>query len=474
MNNREITFFLNDRLVCTQKPAGSALIDFIRSDHHLTGTRIGCREGDCGACTVLLGRLEGWRVRYRSVASCLYPLADAAACHVITIEGLNRAELTPVQQVFVSEGASQCGFCTPGLVLSLTGFLLNSKTLSLEEALCAIEGNLCRCTGYMSIRRALDRLLLELRQRLEAAADRLLALIDLGVLPAYFTAMPPKLEDLTRRESEALSQGSALIVAGATDLAVQRGPELSGMELKFLSRQQELSSIWSDSKRIFIGAAVTVSDLMESDLLHRAWPSLRNALFLVSSEQIRNRATVGGNIVNASPIGDLSVILLALDATIGLRLHETLREMKLRDFFIAYKKTALGRSELLTWVSIPVRPEGALFHFEKVSRRRLQDIASVNSAMTLDMSGERIRIAHVSAGGVAAIPLYLEGVSKVISGQDVSVELVRNAMDQAEKEISPISDVRGSARYKRILLRRLLFAHFLELFPNRISAGDLS
>jgi xanthine dehydrogenase small subunit len=480
--DKEIVFILNDRQVRTALPAGTALVDFIRDDQRLTGTRVGCREGDCGACTVLLGTLEAGGVRYRSVASCLFPLADAAGCHVVTIEGLNGVDLNPVQRAMVSEGASQCGFCTPGLVVSLSGFLLNDARLQDDDAVTAIEGNVCRCTGYTSIRRASERLLRELRPPLLAAPDRLQALVGLGVFPGFFPAVAERLRALAatgpegpRRGSSALpaKKTAALVMAGGTDLYVQRGPELPETELRLLSRRDGFAAIWPGPGRIFIGAAATVTAMMESPVLSAAMPWLSGCLRRVSSTQVRNRATVGGNIANASPIGDLSVIFLALDAAIGLRLGAKAREIRLRDFFLGYKQLALRPGEVAAWVSVPVASDGWRFHFEKVARRKFQDIASVNSAVGLQLQGERIVTAHAAAGGVAPVPLYLGKASALLANRDVSPALVREFVAAAEREISPISDVRGSAAYKKSLLRRLLFAHFLELFPERIASGDL-
>ncbi len=469
---QEIVFILNDREVRSTLPPGTALVDFIRDDQRLTGTRIGCREGDCGACTVLLGTPGADGPRYRAVVSCLFPLGDAAGCHVVTVEGLNAADLTPVQQAIVSEGASQCGFCTPGLVVSLSGFLLNDAGLLDDDAVTAIEGNVCRCTGYASIRRAVERLLRELRPRLLPAVDRLQALVGLGVFPAYFSTIPQRLQALPPVATPA-KKGAALVVAGGTDLFVQRGPELAEQDLRLLSRRAELAAIWPDAERVFIGAAATVADMMESPLLAASLPWLAGPLRLISSAQVRNRATVGGNIVNASPIGDLSVILLACDAAIGLRLGARTRTMKLREFFLDYKQLALRPGETAAWVSVPTGDDGWRFHFEKVARRKHQDIASVNSAIRLRLDDGRIIAAHVAAGGVAPVPLVLRNAAALLPGREVTPALVREFLAAADREIAPISDVRGSAAYKRALLRRLLFAHFLELFPDRFAAGDL-
>jgi xanthine dehydrogenase small subunit len=472
---REIAFILNDADVRTGVPPGTVLLDFIRRDRRLTGTREGCREGDCGACTILLGGTEQGRVRYRSVVSCLLPLGEAEKRHVVTIEGLNGGELTPIQQALVSEGASQCGFCTPGIVVSLTAFLLNSRGLQSEEAITAIQGNVCRCTGYTSVRRAVDRLLRELRPPLQGVPDRVKALIGLGVLPAYFAGIVPRLLALgeAKPAKPPAKKTDAVVLGGGTDLYVQRGYELPDRELLLISRQTGYAGIWPGPDRIFIGGATTMEDIRNSPLLQVVLPDLARQLLSVSSLQVRNRATIGGNIVNASPIADLSIIFLALDARVALFGPKGMRELPLGDFFLGYKKLALQKNELMVWVSIPVPENGWCFSFEKVGRRRTQDIASVNSGLGLQMAGERIAVAHVSAGGVAPVPLYLKAASAFLAGKEVSPGLVRELAQVADKEIAPISDVRGSATYKRALLRRLLAAHFLELFPGRFAAGDL-
>lgn len=473
--DREIAFILNDTDVRSGLPGGTVLLDFIRGEKRLTGTHTGCREGDCGACTVLLGRREQDRVFYRAVVSCLLPLAEAQGRHVVTIEGLNGMGLTAVQQAIVSEGGSQCGFCTPGIVVSLTGFLLNSMELQSDKAVTAIEGNICRCTGYASLKRAVERLLRDVRPQLPAARDRLAALIALGIIPGFFSGIAPRLRALDQAKPEApkAKKAAAVLVAGGTDLYVQRGAELPEKELLFLSRQEGFSGVWPAADRIFIGAATPVADMMESPLLQAALPVPAGCLRRVASAPIRNRATIGGNIANASPIGDLSVIFLALDARVGLRGGKDSREMALRDFFLGYKKLALRQNEILAWISVPLTKNGIFFNFEKVARRRFQDIASVNSGLGLEMAGERIAAAHVSAGGVAPVPLYLRASSAFLAGKTVSPALVRELASVAENEIAPISDVRGAAAYKRSLLRRLLFAHFLTLFPEHIAAGEL-
>ncbi len=475
----EIAFLLNGRPQRSSLPPGTALVDFIRGEQRLTGTHVGCREGDCGACTVLLGTpAASGRVRYRAVASCLFPLGDASGRHVVTIEGLNPdgkspSGLNPVQQAFVSEGASQCGFCTPGLVVSLTAFLLEGPELSLEDALTAVEGNICRCTGYAAIRRAIERLLPGLGP-LPADPDRRLpALVAAGVVPPYFAAAAERLEKLPAAAPPRRPAADAVLVAGGTDLYVQRGAEMAERGLQLLSRRRGPAAVWPAPGRLFIAAAATVAELVEAPLLRAAFPALAGFLQRVAATQVRNRATVGGNVVNASPIGDLSVLLLALDANVALRRGARAREIPLREFFLGYKKVDLRPGEEAAWFAVPLRRDGVRLHFEKVARRRQQDIASVNSALGLELEGGRIVAAHAAAGGVAPVPLYLAGASSCLAGKEVSARTVREFIAAAEAEIAPISDVRGAAAYKRMLLRRLIFAHFLELFPGQVGAGDM-
>jgi xanthine dehydrogenase small subunit len=320
-----------------------------------------------------------------------------------------------------------------------------------------------------------ERLLRELRPRLLAAPDRLQALVDLGALPGYFAGILPRLLALGEAKpgTRQVKKTDAVVLGGGTDLYVQRGDELPDRELLLISRQAGYSGIWPAPDRIFIGSATTIEDVRNSPLLQVVLPDLAAQLLCVSSAQIRNRATVGGNIVNASPIGDLSIIFLALDARVGLRGGKGGRAMALRDFFLGYKKLALRRDELLAWVSLPLSPGGPCFNFEKVARRRTQDIAAVNSAIGLEMAGERIASARVSAGGVAPVPLYLRDASAFLAGKEVTAAHVRELAAIADTEIAPISDVRGSAAYKRALLRRLLVAHFMELFPDAFAPGEL-
>jgi xanthine dehydrogenase small subunit len=499
-----VHFILNREVVHSSLPPATAALDYIRREKRLTGTKEACREGDCGACTILLGELKKDRVEYRPVCSCLLPLADLAGRHLITIEGLNPEEnekgkgLNPIQQALADKGAIQCGFCTPGFVMAITGYFLNHPQLDYREAVNSVDGNICRCTGYSSIKRALANLIEEFTPLLKAPGDHLAKLVDLGLVPRYLLTMTDRLGRLNRsfqRETVAGKIKPAVIVAGGTDLLVQQPELLINKNIEFIFGNREMAGIFRKQDRIYIGSGATAGELMESALLREIFPRLPDYLKLVSSTLIRNRATVGGNILNASPIGDLSVMLLALDASLTLKSNRGgSRKLLLRDFFLDYKKVALHDDELIQQIDFTVsrksgsrtgavkvsdsrEPAGRalnarqplLFNFEKVSRRRHLDIAGVNSAISVKSDGQILNEVHLSAGGVAPIPLYLSVSSKFLKGKRLSEELLAELLKICKEEISPITDVRGTAQYKRLLLEQLILAHFLVLFPDIIT-----
>jgi len=482
-----IRFILNDESVESHLHPGTVVLDFLRADRRLTGTKEGCREGDCGACTVLLGELAGdgqSGVEYRAVNSCLLPLGDIEGKHLVSIEGINPGSrednaadavaLTPVQSRLVEHGAIQCGFCTPGFVVSLTGYLLRARSWSYEGALEAVAGNICRCTGYASIKRAIADLLDRLgdHSRLQGGGnapypEHLQTLVTWGVVPEYFLTIPGRLESLKvpRRQRRPASHS---VVAGGTDLFVQRPNQLLEEELSFLSSAPELHQIRVEKKRLLLGAGLSMERVKEIPELKERLPQIAEELSLIASTPIRNRATLGGNIINASPIGDFTVMLLALGAVLGLKNGTAIREVPLERFFRGYKQLDMKPGERLQWIALP-REEGR-FSFEKVSRRRHLDIASVNSAAWIEVRGNRIEKARLAAGGVAPIPLFLSRASACLEGQQLTDGRIEKALELTQTEISPISDVRGGEQYKRLLLRQLLLAHFQKLFPEQLHA----
>ncbi len=466
---REIKFILNNEFVATEESPTLSLLDFLRNEKRLTGVKSVCREGDCGACSVLIGIPDNGGIKYKSITSCIYPLGNVEGKHVVTIEGLNRPELNFIQYHFAEENAAQCGFCTPGYIISLTAFMLNNNSYQYDEAVKAVAGNVCRCTGYGSIKRAIGNMTSDLTGSSNDFHQRIKLLIDKKVIPEYFADIPQMLENIARVE---FAEESEIVIGGGTDLYVQRHDELPTLIPCFIT-DKKLDYIKEEESEIIIGGGTTFEELAESGIINKYFPSFHDDSILIASKLIRNVATISGNIVNASPIGDMTIILLALNAKLRLKINETVRNVRLRDFYLGYKIIDKQQMEIIEEISIPKPSGNYYFNFEKVSKRTHLDIASVNSAMLIETEKGKIVNAGISAGGVAAIPKYLENASNIIVGREISSDTVLAAADSAMREVKPIDDVRGSAEYKRLLLGQQVKAHFMELFPETISIGEL-
>ena len=453
-----IKFILNNQSIETDLPKGTTVLDFVRYYKNLKGTKIGCREGDCGACTILVGELVNENVKYRTQTSCLMPLANASGKHIVTVEGINKPndELTEVQQAMVDESGTQCGFCTVGFVMSLTNFCIDETEKTDEMAVSAIDGNICRCTGYKSIERAAESLTKVLNQK--NGQTRLDFAVEKGIVPASFAGIKTRLSDLISTNPKSKIQNPKFI-AGGTDLYVQRPEEMVYADAENLFDNNELRFINETADFVEVGASSVVTDLLESSIFQNLFPNLYKHLKLVSSTPIRNMATLAGNLVNASPIGDMTAWFLALDASI---IFDNNRETRLKDFYLGYKQLEKTEDEFIT--KIRFRKDFTHFNFEKVCKRTYLDIASVNTAISLKVDGNLIEHAHVSAGGVSPIPLYLRETSEFLRGKEINKKTISEANKIIQTEISPISDVRGSEAYKRLLLHQLFMAHFVELF----------
>jgi xanthine dehydrogenase small subunit len=463
-----VRFTLNGRPVEVRDlPGTTTLLRYLRDHHGLMGTKEGCAEGDCGACTVaVLEPRAGAGPSWRAVDACLLFLPMVHGKQVVTVEGLQtpQGELHPAQEVVVGTRASQCGFCTPGVVMSLfeacyRDDLDASDPVALDEQMA---GNLCRCTGYGPIRRAVAMVAGQRPQdRFEASLE--------GAAPG---AEPLSMQAGGQRYHQPGSLGElfelraahpdAVLVAGGTDLGLEvtqrhrHFPVVLGLEAV-----EELRSFRREPDAWQLGAGLTLTRLGE--LMAGELPALTKLLRSFGARQIRNRGTLGGNLCNASPVGDLAPLLLALDATAIAVGPSGERRIPMRDFFPAYRQTALAQDELLLRVELPRPKPGARVGSYKVSKRRELDISAVSAGMMvlLDETGcvQTIRLAY---GGVAATPVRALHTERRLSGHPWTEAEVRGALDHLEQDFSPISDHRGSARYRRLLARNLLLGFVLE------------
>jgi xanthine dehydrogenase small subunit len=483
--NHSIQFVLNDEAISTDVSPGMLALDFVRQNRQLAGTKSGCKEGDCGACTVVVGELDAsGELRYLPMTSCLLPIGELHGKHLVTIEGLNMKGLSPVQQAMVNCGGSQCGYCTPGFVVAMTAGLMEPKLpLNEKGALHAISGNLCRCTGYRSIKAAGIQAIESLAGKLREG-DRITSLVEAGALPEYFNGIADRLKAIQSNaavleaQSEDAPEASAsrprFIVSGGTDLYVQRGDELPEADVVLLNNRPAVKAPELHEGRISFDARMTFEAFAEDQLILRHLPEMPAYNDLIASWPMRTRSSIGGNICNASPIADMTCLMLALEAELTLSGADgRRRQIPLREFYLGYKKLNKKPDEILEEISFPTFCEPTVVNWEKVSKRAWLDIATVNAACKLRVEDGHFTEAHLALGGVAATPLYLNDASQALQGKPLLVESIHECVDVAMGEFTPMGDVRGSADYKRLLARQLLLAHFEKLYPKTISQEDL-
>ena len=437
-----IQFLLNGKTVGVDSPpAQMTLLDFVRS-RGLTGAKEGCAEGECGACAVAVVEADGEGSRYRVVNSCLMFLPMAAGREIYTVEALAvDGELSDAQRAMAAAGGSQCGYCTPGFVVSLFAEHYRRDRNGPCDTM-ALAGNLCRCTGYRPIRDAALSLG-------PAPADEFRRRLDQQVLPlpALSIAGFSRPENLDACLALLRGDPSAKLVAGATDLGVEsnlfarRWPHLISLDAI-----EELREFSSTAESVRIGASLPLNEIGER--WTDAPPAFREWLALFASPLIRNRATIGGNLATASPIGDAAPLLLALDATVHVAGLSGRRSIPLSSFFTGYRTTALNAGELIVAVEIP-KPLPQSVHFYKVAKRRLDDISTVAAAMALDVDQHgKVRLARFAFGGVAATPVRVAEAEAAVVDQPWNDNAVERVQGILERVLKPLSDHRGSKEYR--------------------------
>ena len=472
----QLSFICNRKPVSLTIPAGTPVLNIIRLDLGFTGCREGCKEGECGACTVLLGTPLKDRIEYMAVASCLLPAAELQGRHVVSIEGLySDNKLNPLQQAFTDLHASQCGFCSPGFLISLSGFFFSSIDLSEEDAVTAIDGNICRCTGYTPIKRVIKSICLKYAPKLNIKRDRITQLIKWKIIPDYFSDIPEqlqKLKSITETENPLPLQRSK-IISGGSDLFIQKNISLEADDdLVSLRNRLDLNEIHVNGNIIEVGGVVSVEAFRTNQEIAELIPSVKEDLSLVSSTILRNRASIAGNLVNASPIADLAVYLLPFNTVLTISNGKSERQIALEKFFIDYKQINLTENELINKISITI-PDTMKFSFRKVARRKYLDIASVNSAVCFTKQGNQITSCRIAAGGVAPIPKVYPEAADIIKNRDFSADLLKKMLSSIKESSAPITDIRGSKEYKIRLLQHQIISHFHEVFPSIINIEEV-
>ncbi len=453
-----IQFLMNGRIHTENLPADTTVLQYLRRDAGRCGTKEGCASGDCGACTVVLAEPQGDALSYRTVNACLTFMPAVHGKQLITVEDLkHRGELHHVQQAMVDNHASQCGFCTPGFVMSLFALEKQQQTFSVAQTQHALSGNLCRCTGYRPIMDA-AKAICDAPQPDQFDADAGLTLEKLRAISA--TGEPVSIDELAERY---LAQPDARLVAGGTDLALevtqryQRLPELIS-----LSHIPGLKVITLTGQAIHIGAAAPLSDCMP--VLHDEFPEFGELLERFASQQIRNQGTFGGNIANGSPIGDGGPVLLALGASLLLRRGAEQRELPLDKFFLGYRKTALQPGEFIEQIRIPRNTSAARqLRIYKVSKRLEDDISAVCAALHIEVQNGVVIHARVAFGGMAEVAKRAISCEAQLLGQPWQTATIERACQALELDFTPISDFRASREYRMQVAKNLLRRCHIEM-----------
>lgn len=453
----------------------STLLDYLRLVERSTGTKEGCAEGDCGACTVALGRVKGGKLTYEPVNSCILLLGQVDGAEVVTVEDLaDGAVLHPVQAAMVERHGSQCGFCTPGIVMSLfTLYHEGARPVTREAACDALAGNLCRCTGYRPILdAALDACATEAGDRFaasrEATAREVRALddgVDLVVGEGdRFFAAPATEEALAGLYA---AHPDATLVAGCTDVGLWITKGLLELDrIIWLGRVRGLDRIEDGPDAVAIGATTTHADA--ASFLGAIDPDMAELVRRFGSAQVRASGTVGGNLANGSPIGDLAPALIALGSTLELRLGAETRTLPLEGFFLAYRRQDRRPGEYVRGVTVPKLAADQHFRAFKVSKRFDEDISAVMGAFRLTLDGRRVVEARIAYGGMAATPKRASAAEAALAGASLDDPAAwETALAALAADYQPLTDQRASAGYRALVARNLLRKALAEIAAGR-------
>ncbi|WP_200822174.1 xanthine dehydrogenase small subunit [Caballeronia terrestris] len=473
--------FLQHGAVCEigDAPATRTVLQHLREAQQCTGTKEGCAEGDCGACTVVIGELDvHGAVVLKAVNACIQFLPTLDGRALFTVEDLRAADgaLHPVQQALVDCHGSQCGFCTPGFVMSLWALYENQPAdaglPTRDEISTALSGNLCRCTGYRPIVDAAQKMFDYPRVPFDRAALKasLEAIRRAGTFEytapdargAAFGSptlhAPATLAEFARLRA---AHPNARILAGSTDVGLWVTKQFRDLgDILYIGNVAELKAISRDAQSLTIGAAASLEDAYAA--LAADYPELAELWTRFASLPIRNAGTLGGNVANGSPIGDSMPALIALDAQVVLQKADKTRTLPLDAFYLGYQKTALDAGEFVAAIRVPRPSTDMRFRTYKIAKRYDQDISAVCAAFAVKLTGTRVTGARIAFGGMAATPKRAARAEAALVGEEWAESAVRKAMTALDADFQPLTDMRASSAYRSKIARNVLWRFYLE------------
>ena len=474
MTSNTIKFVYQNRIVEIKNPdPNETLLNYVRAKLKKTGTKEGCAEGGCGACTIVLGELKDDKINYSSINSCIMFLPTLHGKQLILVEDLvsKDGSLHPVQQAMVNYHGSQCGFCTPGFVMSLFSMFKNYPRFNENLIKDTISGNLCRCTGYQPIIKAAKSLNSKNKndQFTKSKNDimKLLKKISNESIiiykknKKYFA--PRYVQELKKILKKNINSH---LLSGGTDLSLVVTKERKDIDsIIYMNSISELNYIKNNNKYIEVGASTPLSEF--ENYIEKYYSDFSSVLKRYGSVQIRNTATIAGNIATASPIGDTLPLLLSLDAKIVLKGVKKIKIVPLSSFFIDYRKTRLKAGQFIDSIRIPLFPKN-IFKAYKISKRFDDDISSVCASFNIQLINQKIKKIRIAYGGMASIPKRAKYCEKILLNSHINEQVINKAKKALEQDFRPISDMRASAKYRLIVAKNLLHKCFLEIMNKKL------
>ena len=474
MASNIIKFVYQNRIVEIKNPdPNETLLNYVRTKLKKTGTKEGCAEGGCGACTIVLGELKDDKINYSSINSCIMFLPTLHGKQLILVEDLvsKDGSLHPVQQAMVNYHGSQCGFCTPGFVMSLFSMFKNYPRFNENLIKDTISGNLCRCTGYQPIIKAAKSLnnKNKIDQFTKSKNDimKLLKKINNESIiiykknKKYFA--PRYVQELKKILKKNINSH---LLSGGTDLSLVVTKERKDIDsIIYMNSISELNYIKNNNKYIEVGASTPLSKF--ENYIEKYYSDFTSVLKRYGSVQIRNTATIAGNIATASPIGDTLPLLLSLDAKVVLKSVKKIKIIPLSSFFIDYRKTRLKAGQFIDSIRIPLFPKN-IFKAYKISKRFDDDISSVCASFNVQLINKKIKNIRIAYGGMASIPKRAKYCEKILLNSHINEQVINKAKKALEQDFRPISDMRASAKYRLIVAKNLLHKCFLEIMNKKL------
>ena len=471
MIKNEIEFILNDELIkINNVDTNVSVLNYLRIDKRLTGTKEGCASGDCGACTAIIAELKNNKLEYKAINTCIMFLYSLHGKQLITVEHLSNSKLHPVQQSMVDNHGSQCGFCTPGFVMSMFGMYKDKVKPSNQNIDEYLAGNLCRCTGYNSIKKAAKKMYSYGRKdkfsKNENKIIKLLKkikhndiLISKNNNKFYIPLNLKNLIQYTQNNKQ------YKFVTGGTDIALEVTKKNNTINsLIYLGNNKDLNYIKIKKNYINIGSATPINKIIP--ILKKYYPSFADMFDRYGSTQIRNVASIGGNLGSASPIGDSLPALLALNTKLILQ-SKNQRLLDIKKFFKAYRKTALKNNEFIKEIRIPIL-KNHIFKCYKISKRIDDDISSLFVAYLIKLKNNIIIDVNIAYGGMDSIPNFAFKTQKYLIGKEFNLKNIDKSKQMIEKDFTPLTDVRASSTYRKLVSKNLMDRLFLEINNNKV------